>query len=92
MRNKRLIAKPLELTLDTNIQFLIKKELDKALETFEATGGASLLMNVENGEILSLVSLPDFNINTRANIDDKKYQHLHAEYLTQFQKPTALHP
>ena len=30
-------------------------------------------MNVENGEILSLVSLPDFNINTRANIDDKKY-------------------
>ena len=73
LRNKGLIAKPLELTLDTNIQFLIKKELDKALETFEATGGGALLMNVENGEILSLVSLPDFNINNRANIDDKKY-------------------
>ena len=73
LRNKKLINKPLELTLDTNIQFLIKKELDKALETFEATGGGALLMNVENGEILSLVSLPDFNINTRANIDDKKY-------------------
>ena len=73
LKNKKLITKPLELTLDTNIQFLIKKELDKALETFEATGGGALLMNVENGEILSLVSLPDFNINTRANIDDKKY-------------------
>ena len=73
LKNKKLIGKPLELTLDTNIQFLIKKELDKALETFEATGGGALLMNVENGEILSLVSLPDFNINTRANIDDKKY-------------------
>ena len=73
LRNKKLINKPLELTLDTNIQFLIKKELDKALETFEATGGGALLMNVDNGEILSLVSLPDFNINTRANIDDKKY-------------------
>ena len=73
LRNKKLIDKPLELTLDTNIQFLIKNELDKALETFEATGGGALLMNVENGEILSLVSLPDFNINTRANIDDKKY-------------------
>ena len=47
MRNKKLINKPLELTLDTNIQFLIKKELDKALETFEATGGGALLMNVE---------------------------------------------
>ena len=73
LRNKKLINKPLELTLDTNIQFLIKKELDKALETFEATGGGALLMNVDNGDILSLVSLPDFNINTRANIDDKKY-------------------
>ena len=73
LRNKKLIDKPLVLTLDTNIQFLIKKELDKALETFDATGGGALLMNVENGEILSLVSLPDFNINTRANIDDKKY-------------------
>ena len=73
LKSKELIDKPLELTLDTNIQFLIKKELDKALETFEATGGGALLMNVENGEILSLVSLPDFNINTRANIDDKKY-------------------
>ena len=73
LRNKKLINKPLELTLDTNIQFLIKKELNKALETFEATGGGALLMNVDNGDILSLVSLPDFNINTRANIDDKKY-------------------
>ncbi len=73
LRNKKLMRKPLELTLDTNIQFLIKKELDKALETFEATGGGVLLMNVDNGDILSLVSLPDFNINTRANIDDKKY-------------------
>ena len=73
LRNKKLMRKPLELTLDTNIQFLIKKELDKALETFEATGGGVLLMNVDNGDILSLVSLPDFNINTRANIEDKKY-------------------
>ena len=30
-------------------------------------------MNVENGEILSLVSLPDFDINLREKISDKKY-------------------
>ena len=30
-------------------------------------------MNVNNGEILSLVSLPNFDINIRANIKDKKY-------------------
>ncbi len=30
-------------------------------------------MNVNNGEVLSLVSLPNFNINKRANIKDKNY-------------------
>ena len=30
-------------------------------------------MNVENGEILSLVSLPNFDINMRNNLKDKKY-------------------
>ena len=30
-------------------------------------------MNAENGEILSLVSLPDFDINSRTNVQDEKY-------------------
>ena len=30
-------------------------------------------MDVENGEILSLVSLPNYNINHRANVKDEKY-------------------
>ena len=30
-------------------------------------------MDIENGEILSMVSLPDFNINYRADIKDKIY-------------------
>ena len=30
-------------------------------------------MNAKNGEILSLVSLPNFNINKRKNIKDKNY-------------------
>ena len=30
-------------------------------------------MNVNNGEILSLVSLPDFDPNKRKKIDDKNY-------------------
>ena len=73
LRNKELINQPLQLTLDTNIQYLVSKELNKALITFEATGGGALLMDVKNGEILSLVSLPDFDINLRANVKDKNY-------------------
>ena len=47
--------------------------LIKLFQTFNATGGGALLMNAKNGEVLSLVSLPNFNINTRENIKDKNY-------------------
>ena len=52
---------------------MINQELKKSLITFDATGAAALLMDVNNGEILSLVSLPDFDINSRTEIKDKKY-------------------
>ena len=73
LKNSELIQEPLKLTLDTNIQFIISDELNKALKTFNASGGAALLMNSKNGEVLSLVSLPNFNINLRKNIVDKNY-------------------
>ena len=73
LKNKKLIKKPLRLTLDTNIQYIISKELNHAIKTFSATGGGALLMNVNNGEILSLVSLPNFNINKRLSVKNKQY-------------------
>ena len=68
-----LIDSPLVLTLDVNIQYLINEELEKALNTFKATGGGALLMDVESGEILSLVSLPNYDINKRKNLNDERY-------------------
>ncbi len=73
LKNKNLSNEPLQLSLDVNIQHLISQELNNALLTFNSTGGGSLLMNVESGEIISLVSLPNFDINTRANLKEKKY-------------------
>ena len=73
LKDNRLSNQAFEITLDVNIQYLINKELSQALDTFKATGGGSLLMDIENGEILSLVSLPNFDINLRAGISDKKY-------------------
>ena len=73
LKNKDLLDTPLRLTLDSNIQYVINKELEKSISTFKATGGGSLLMDIENGDILSLVSLPNFDINARVNINDKKY-------------------
>ena len=73
LKKKHLLDKPLKLTVDSNIQYIINKELDNAIETFDATGGGALLMDVNSGEILSLVSLPNFNINERSTINDTKY-------------------
>ena len=64
---------PLSLTLDSNLQFLIREELLKANEIFNSIGSAALLMNAKNGEVLSLVSLPDFDLNVRSKIDDSIY-------------------
>ena len=73
LKNKNLLGSPLQLTLDSNIQYIINKELNDAIETFRATGGGALLMDVNTGDIISLVSLPNFNINQRSTIRDKKY-------------------
>ena len=61
------------MTLDSNIQHIINKELTHYIQTFQATGGGALLMNVNNGDIISLVSLPNYNINHRSAITDKKF-------------------
>jgi cell division protein FtsI (penicillin-binding protein 3) len=63
----------LKLTVDTDIQFLIREELMKFQPIFQNKGSAAILMNVNNGEILSMVSLPDFNLNRRENIKDVNY-------------------
>jgi len=73
LRENQKIKEPLVLTLDSNIQFLIKTELKKAMEDFKANSAGGLLMNVHSGEVLSLVSLPDYNLNIRNNISDNKY-------------------
>ena len=73
LKNKNQLNQPLQLTLDSNIQYIINKELRESIKTFKATGGGALLMDVNNGDIISLVSLPNFNINQRTSIKDKKF-------------------
>jgi len=64
---------PLELTVDTDIQFLVREELLKFQDIFKSKGSAAILMNVNNGNIISMVSLPDFNLNKREEIKDVKF-------------------
>ena len=61
------------LTLDKELQFIIRNELLNSQQIFKNVGGAGILMNINNGEILSLVSVPDFNLNIREDISDINY-------------------
>ena len=66
-------SKSIKLTVDKDIQFLIRDELIKFNEVFKTKGSAAVLMDVNNGEILSLVSLPDFDPNKRKRITDVNF-------------------
>ncbi len=63
----------LRLTVDSDIQYLIREELLKFKEIFRAKGSAAILMDVNSGAIISMVSLPDFNLNQRKAITDVNY-------------------
>ena len=67
------IKEPLRLTVDTDIQFLIREELIKFQSIFKSKGSAAILMNVNDGEVISMVSYPDFNLNKRQKIEDENY-------------------
>jgi cell division protein FtsI (penicillin-binding protein 3) len=73
LNNEKKINLPLNLTLDSNLQHIIRKELINAESDFHNVGSGAILMNVENGEILSLVSLPDYDLNQRVSIRDNIY-------------------
>ena len=61
---------PLKLTVDTEVQFLVREQLIKFNTIFRSKGAAAILMNVNNGEIISMVSYPDFDLNKREKIVD----------------------
>ena len=54
---------PLQLSLDTRIQHTLRRELFRSMTEFSAIGAAGIVMDVNNGEILGMVSLPDFDPN-----------------------------
>ncbi len=67
------IKEPLRLTVDADIQYLIREELIKFQKVFKSKGSTVILMNVNNGEIISMVSYPDFDLNKRETINDLNF-------------------
>ena len=54
---------PLQLSVDLRVQSILRGEIAKQIAEFRAVGGSGIVMNVNTGEVLALVSLPDFDPN-----------------------------
>ncbi|WP_185985323.1 peptidoglycan D,D-transpeptidase FtsI family protein [Aureimonas mangrovi] len=54
---------PVELSVDLKVQHAFTDSLKAEIDKYEAVGGAGLVLDVTNGEVLSLVSIPDFDPN-----------------------------
>jgi cell division protein FtsI (penicillin-binding protein 3) len=52
-----------ELSIDLRLQHIVRQELQAAITEFSAIGGGGLIMDVRTGELLAMVSLPDFDPN-----------------------------
>lgn len=54
---------PLQLSVDLRVQHIVRDELVKGVAEFNADGAAGMLMDIKTGEVVAMVSLPDFNPN-----------------------------
>ncbi|NHO32195.1 penicillin-binding protein 2 [Acetobacter sp. LMG 1636] len=67
--DKRLNSEriPLKLSLDVRVQSVVREELAKAKDEFQAIGACAIVMDVRTGELVAMVSLPDYDANDFAH-------------------------
>ena len=76
-RRLRQHGEPLTLSLDIRLQHILKNEIQKNIDAFTAIGGAGMILDARNGEILAMVSLPDFDPNhPKQATDDERFNRL----------------
>ena len=61
----------LVLTIDREIQAMVEKKLDDAVEEHEAESGTVIVMDPRNGEILAMASQPRVNLNQYWKYEDE---------------------
>ena len=68
LRKPSVSVDPLKLSIDLSVQAAVESVLGSGMSLLNAKGAAAILMNVNNGEIISLASLPDFDPNHRPKL------------------------
>lgn len=64
------LQRPVELALDLRVQFALRDELIKAREKFQTKAAAGIVLNVNTGEVVAMVSEPDYDPNNPREAND----------------------
>jgi cell division protein FtsI (penicillin-binding protein 3) len=62
--------RPVELAVDLRVQHAVRDELIAAAEKYKAKAAAAVVTDVRTGEIISMVSVPDYDPNNPAQAND----------------------
>src|SRR5262249_61873802 len=62
--------KPIELAVDLRVQHALRDELIAAAEKYKAKAAAGVVVDVNTGEIISMVSVPDYDPNNPRQAND----------------------
>ncbi|MBL4647063.1 MAG: penicillin-binding protein 2 [Rhizobiales bacterium] len=63
---------PVKLSLDLRVQHVVRDELVKALERYDAIAAIGIVMDVKTGEVIAMSSQPDYDPNIPAQALEKK--------------------
>jgi cell division protein FtsI (penicillin-binding protein 3) len=76
-RLRTLRGEPLRLSLDVRVQMAVRDALANAIREFNAIGGAGVVLDVTTGEVLAMVSLPDYDASDPgAATDDQRFNRI----------------
>jgi cell division protein FtsI (penicillin-binding protein 3) len=61
---------PLALSLDLRVQSIVRDELQRAVQQFNAIGGTGIVMDIGTGELIAMANLPEFDPNQLTKTSD----------------------
>ena len=71
----------LVLTLNTTVQYYLKKNIEQAIADNEIlNGGIGIVMEVKTGRILGMISVPDYDLNNFSTLDPYYQEKLDAQW------------
>lgn len=68
------LGQPLYLTIDADLQFLVQEAVQQTVDKFHAKEAAVIIMNPQNGEIITMLSYPYFDPNNPQSTNQENFK------------------